>query len=151
MQEIKGDIWDYHCGAGSDTRKNWLVIPTNGYINRSGKGVMGKGLALQSAERFPDLPWYLGVKLKQNGNHVYKFHRWQLFTFPVKVNWWEDAILPLINQSAEELMDLTRVDLGMKIYLPRVGCGNGRLRWEQVQPILGPILADDRFTIVELM
>jgi hypothetical protein len=34
------------------------------------------------------------------------------------------------------------------IYLPRPGCGNGRLNWEDVKKILSPILKSDRFHIV---
>lgn len=34
------------------------------------------------------------------------------------------------------------------VLMPRPGCGNGGLTWEQVKPIIEPIL-DDRFTVME--
>ncbi len=35
-----------------------------------------------------------------------------------------------------------------KVYLVRPGCGNGQLKWEDVKPLIAPIL-DDRFIVVE--
>jgi hypothetical protein len=34
------------------------------------------------------------------------------------------------------------------VYLPRPGCGNGWLKWEDVKKILSPILKGDQFHIV---
>ena len=35
-----------------------------------------------------------------------------------------------------------------KVYMARPGCGNGQLKWEDVKPLIAPIL-DDRFIVVE--
>ena len=49
MKEIVGDIWDY-CG-----KTGYMIgITTNGEIRKDGKAVMGKVIALQAKERFPD-------------------------------------------------------------------------------------------------
>jgi O-acetyl-ADP-ribose deacetylase (regulator of RNase III) len=55
--------------------------------------------------------------------------------------------LELIENSAKELKTMVQ-RFGLKnVVVPRMGCGNGGLRWEDVKKIVGPIL-DDRFTIV---
>lgn len=84
---------------------------------------------------------------------VIKEHQW--FSFPVKHNWYEHADLKLIERSAKELVDtiddifLDPDDRPPTIYLPRPGCGNGRLKWEDVKPVIEPYL-DDRFVVVTL-
>src|SRR3990172_5870402 len=61
LDVIRGDIWvEYN--RRSDAR---LVIPTNGIVNRFGAAVMGRGLALQVARRFPNVPTALGRALKE--------------------------------------------------------------------------------------
>ena len=72
-----------------------------------------------------------------------------MITFPVKHNWWEAADLGLIERSASELLKIIEVKkIKEAVYLPRPGCGNGRLNWEDVKKILSPILKSDRFHIV---
>ena len=72
-----------------------------------------------------------------------------MITFPVKHNWWEAADLGLIERSARKLLKMIEVKrIKEAIYLPRPGCGNGRLKWEDVKKILSPILKSDQFHIV---
>jgi hypothetical protein len=83
---------------------------------------------------------------------------------PVKHNWWEKADPELIVQSAHEVVALADREQALykranesnghpervewaNIWMPRPGCGNGRLRWEDVKPRIEPIL-DDRFIAV---
>lgn len=55
--------------------------------------------------------------------------------------------LNIIRHSAEELVELTEKKKWDRVYLPRVGCGSGRLKWSEVRQVIGPML-DDRFVIV---
>lgn len=49
--------------------------------------------------------------------------------------WWEEADKDLIVLSARRLVDLVE-DLSIKrIYLPKPGCGNGKLSWVSVKPL----------------
>jgi hypothetical protein len=140
MKEVFGNLWEFD---------GIIAITTNGSVKRDRTCVMGRGCAKQAAARFPDLPYKLGTKISVQGNHVFCFPEYRLITFPVKHNWWETADLDLIERSARELLKIIEVKkIEEAIYLPRPGCGNGRLRWEDVEKILSPILNSDQFHIV---
>lgn len=140
----KGNIWNYW------EKGYWIIIPTNGFVKKNGRAVMGRGLALQAKNRFSYLNFstIFGKRLKMYGNKVWTIPEIRLITFPVKHNWWEIADLELIEKSAEELKFQSKCIFG-EIYLPKVGCGNGKLNWKEVEPILDAEL-DDRFVIVDL-
>jgi len=53
----------------------------------------------------------------------------------------------LIRQSARQLVEMADKFGWGSVVLPRPGCGNGGLDWDDVRPILEAIL-DDRFTVV---
>jgi len=142
MRSELGDIWDRW------TVGNLIVIPTNGFINKNGKAVMGKGLAYDAKTKFPTLPISLGASLKAMGNHVFVWKKFGLITFPVKHNWWEIADLNLIEQSAKELASIKFDDKEYPIYIPLVGCGNGELNEKDVIPILQKYL-DDKFILIK--
>lgn len=148
MKEVFGDAWILSAGKV-------LCITTNGCLKKSGECVMGRGIALEAARRFPNLPRAIGQLIQMHGNEVFllgpwaidKFHlQTQLVTFPVKHNWYEKADLPLIERSAKQLVQQAD-PAWTEIYLPRPGCGNGGLTWDQVKPILEPLF-DDRFITV---
>lgn len=130
---------------------HWIVIPTNGYIDSNGLAVMGRGLALEVSTRYPILKYVLGMQLKAKGNHVFRIDDLRMFTFPVKNRYWENAEPNLIVQSSKEIIVSAdnRRNNTSKIYIPRVGCGNGKLEWSDVKQLISPIL-DDRFVICDL-
>ena len=137
LDPILGDIWAEY-GRRPDV---FLVIPTNGSIRRDGCAVMGRGLALQAARRFPDVPVLLGKDLTRQRREEWKHsfgptttvlpHR--LIAFPVKYEWAEKADLKLIEHSAERLAKWLQQHPSQSIVLPCVGCGNGRLTWPHVR------------------
>lgn len=141
MREVKGDLWDYH------TAGYWIGITTNGYVNRRGEAVMGRGIAEQAAKRFPGIKKELGDSLKIHGNLVLVFADLRLYTFPVKHIWNQIADLDLIVSSCQQLA--TFVDeSGIDAAISRPGCGNGRLDWEVVWYVIEPILGN-RVLIVD--
>jgi hypothetical protein len=142
MLEATGNLWDWW-EAGE-----WIVITTNGTIKKNGECVMGRGIAAQAKKRFPKLPAELGQKLSKCSPLVYAFRQHRLLSFPVKYNWYEKADLELIHDSACHLQAWVS-DFGYPVYMPRPGCGNGKLNWEDVKPRIAPVL-DNRITIVEL-
>jgi hypothetical protein len=133
MLDIKADLWT--------TDATGICITTNGYVKPNGRAVMGRGCALEAKNKFPDIDYTLGRIIKQFGNHVYPLlanGTKTIYSFPVKHNWWEDADMDLIKRSCQELKQYAQ---GHKlILLPRPGCGNGRLRWEYVRPVIEGIL-----------
>ncbi len=148
MLEVRGDIWDFHKGG------HWVCITTNGKRNLRGRAVMGRGVALQAAERWPELPVVVGNHIAEQGNHLAGFMKYKLITFPVKHDWRDKADLELIERSAQELVMAADMEGiyqgGMRICLPRPGCGNGGLKWEEVEPVLEKVLhGDERFMIVD--
>lgn len=148
MREVAGDLWDFHA------RGEWVGVTTNGTTRLDGACVMGRGVALQAARRFPGLPYALGDRIQGRGAgpRVEVFLEYRIVAFPVKYHWRDRASVRLIARSALELFDLldrprSASDL-RTVYMPRPGCGNGGLRWEVVGPLLR-VLLDDRVTIVE--
>lgn len=139
MREIIGNIWDYHDNG------NWIVITTNGTVKKNGEAVMGRGIAKQAVERFPELPFRLGRMITEKGNIVSFIHDLKIITLPVKFNWWEKADIKLIERGISVLSE-QRIE---ETYMVRPGCGNGGLAWRNVKPILEKYL-DDRFIVVEL-
>lgn len=145
MLEAQLNLWDEPADA--------KCITTNGFIKKNGAGVMGAGIAGQAQRRYPELPHILGLHLETNGNHVGVLRLPDVndptyyVAFPVKHNWFEEADIELIERSAHELMALGKDMIWHKILLPRPGCGNGRLVWDEVKPVIEPIL-DDRVIIV---
>ncbi len=121
----------------------YVVVPTNGNVAVDGSAVMGKGLALQARQRYPELPRLLGARLKTEGNQVYEFEcgAHMVLTFPTKHHWRDPADLALIEKSAIQLLRWAKTQPRAKertIWVPRVGCGTdtGQLDWNVVKLIL---------------
>lgn len=143
MEEQYGDLWEI--GRWADA----IVITTNG-VQVNGRAVMGKGCALEAAERYPQLPLLLGSLLSVRGNHCYVLHAGPpaIVSFPTKDQWRAPAKTHLIHRSARELVALANQHGWRAVVLPRPGCGAGGLHWENnVRPIVAPFL-DARFVVV---
>ena len=144
MKEIKGNLFDQKVDV--------ICVSTNGSVKSDGRAVMGCGVAKQAAELFPELPLMLGIWLQSIGNHFhylqyYEDRGYTVAAFPVKHLWTDEkADLKLIEQSCKDLVESTMEHV--KVALPRIGSGAGKLDWEmQVKPLLEKHL-DDRFIIV---
>ena len=148
MKEVHSDLWN----AITDGF-NIIVITTNGAVRKDGAAIMGRGVALQAKKRYLGIEYVLGRLIRENGNHVNLItgNTPKIVSFPVKHHWRQKADLKLINQSVLELVQLINKlpplsYRSCNIALPRPGCGNGQLRWEDVRSIIRPIL-NDRFTV----
>jgi len=147
MIEVKGNLWTY---SPVDVR----IITTNGFVKKNGEAVMGRGCALEAKQLFPEIAKTLGDHITKQGNIPAilmtvegEFETYQLVSMPVKHTWHEAADPLLIETSAKILRAWADLNDWDTIVLPRPGCGNGQLRWEDVRPVLEPIL-DDRFHVI---
>lgn len=142
MREVKGNLWTFP----ADVR----VITTNGTVKKDGTCVMGRGCAAEAKRLYPDLPLILGQAIQGQGNEAFWFPipsaQTPLVTFPVKHAWYQKADIDLIRRSATKISQMAALR-NRTIVMPRPGCGNGHLRWEDVKPVLEPIL-DDRFHVI---
>lgn len=141
MQEIIGNLWEVH------DQGFCIGVPTNGKCRRDGRAVMGAGVGLTAANRFPNLLILLGGKLRASGNHAYYWHEFQLVTLPTKEAWTRPSNLGLIERTAREAVHLADHHGLTAIYCPRLGCVLGCLPWNEVAAVLAR-LWDDRFIIV---
>ena len=126
-----------------------LCVTTNGDVNWQGLAVMGRGVALQAAIKYPGLSNNLGAKIKLWGGAPFGgllSATPRLFSFPVKYHWKEKADLSLIKWSTQVLATFMRNTSNRTVFLPRPGCGNGGLDWEEVEPIISR-LSDDVWVV----
>lgn len=136
MIEVKGNIWHYPA--------NIIGITTNGSVKKDGTLVMGRGIALEAKQRWPEIPRILGSTIQIVGNVPYMWHYHgtefpflrAFFSFPVKHRWQEQASIPLIKLSAIWLECMASYLPDQTFVLGRPGCGNGGLTWSQVKPLL---------------
>jgi len=124
MQEKTCDLWlepaEYRC------------ILTSGAVDPSGAAVMDSRIAREAAQRIAGLDTDLGRLITSRGNHVHVI-RPGILSFPIKQYHWSGPSLGVIGRSARELAALVG---GAKTLLPRPGCEEGELPWEEVAKVL---------------
>lgn len=115
-------------------------------------GVMGKGIALQFKNMFPN-----NFKLYSNACKNKEVKVGQLLVteeeallagkkiiinFPTKTNWRLPSEYQYIQSGLAELVKVIREKKIKSIAIPPLGSGNGGLDWNKVKPILEKYLAD---------
>jgi hypothetical protein len=132
MKEITGDLWDYYNKPGFV-----VCITTNCCVTKNGRAVMGKGIALQAKLRIPDIDLDLGCWLRSyptGGVHL--LDNGKIMVFPTKYDWRLKSPISLIQRSAYQLGLGAKAHSDWTFILPRPGCANGGLEWEEVRPLL---------------
>lgn len=142
-QEINASIWTVH----EEKPGSWAVIPICQTHKSNGDLVMGKGLALSAANRYPELPRLWGSTADQS--RLLKFGAEnRLVGFPTKKDWRDNASLFLIRQGLRDLR-LFSIDMNQPLFLiPRLGCGLGNLDWNKVRPVIEAEMAGHKFMFV---
>lgn len=119
-----------------------LVNTVNSQLSPSGKGVMGKGVALDFKEKYPSI-------MKDYENAIksgeLKPGRALLFDLPdgrkwaalaTKDTWQEKSQEDWVDAGLKELGEKVRAAGLNSIALPPPGCGNGGLDWKRVEPMV---------------
>jgi len=105
-------------------------------------GVMGKGIALQFKQRWPqNFKAYAAAcernEVKIGTMFICDLGKWEqprfIINFPTKVHWRGDSKIEYIKEGLRDL--ISQADfLGIKsVALPPLGCGNGGLDWSTVR------------------
>lgn len=159
MKVVHTDIWE----IWKETPASVICIPTNGCVRPNGTLIMGKGMALDAAKRYPNLAEDFGKVISATGNvpHLLlvqdgKSNR-LITNFPTKhgfvqtkegrvPGWSLPSDIKLIERSAEGIVRIANMGGIRDVFLPAVGCGLGGLKWEDVKALLEKHL-DERFTV----
>ena len=123
-------------------RADYRCILTSAAV-ANGEAALETPSARTAAGRFAGLAGDLGRLLTARGNHVHVI-RPGLCSFPIKQFQWSGPTLQIIEQSARELGALVGQ---AKTLLPRPGCGEGQLAWEDVAKVLSSL--PDNVVIVD--
>lgn len=108
-------------------------------------GVMGKGIALQFKEAFPNnYRIYLNAcknnELSPGRLLIAKEHLLEgeriIINFPTKTEWYLKSKYEYIEKGLEELVKVIEEYEIRSIAIPPLGCGNGGLKWEKVKLLI---------------
>ncbi len=131
MQFIKGNILDSEALA--------LVNTVNTV------GVMGKGIALQFKERFPQNFKAYQKACKDglvNTGKMFVFRETDLdgekiiINFPTKQEWFRKSQYNYIEEGLKDLASIITVQGIKSVAIPPLGCGQGGLNWEKVKDMI---------------
>ncbi len=125
---------------------NLLEDSAEVYVNTVNTvGVMGKGIALQFKQAFPDVFKQYAKDCKSGNVQVGKMHVVPvesltnplfIIHFPTKKHWRNPSKLTYIQDGLRDLVKVVQ-ELDVKsIALPPLGCGNGGLEWSVVRPLI---------------
>lgn len=108
-------------------------------------GVMGKGIALQFKNKWPDnFTQYQAAcktgEVRPGKMHVYDAGAYAqphfIINFPTKDHWRGNSKLSFIQDGLKDLVAQVQ-KLGIRsIAIPSLGCGNGGLNWADVKPMI---------------
>lgn len=146
--------FSFHEGSLLDDNADVLVNPTNAV------GVMGKGLALGFAKRWPQILsdyrrdcasgalvggscrlYDLPVTIFERG------HRRQWAAFCTKQNWRYPSRYEWIESGLRQLVAGLQANGHRSVAIPPLGCGNGGLEWERVEPMILNAFAGTDFAV----
>lgn len=167
MRERTGHLFD----AYDDEAGAWLVVTTNGGLDREGSLVMGAGVAGAAKRKFPGIERKLGLLVAKHGNVPVAIRDLRVMTWPTKPavhvlpsgashpGWMcvtrvehpscLEGVGRLVAASAPKLLSLADLlEVKGTIFTPRPGCGHGGLEWSRVRPWMQERF-DDRFVVVD--
>ena len=115
------------------------------------KGVMGKGIALEFKRRFPDCHRQYDKTCREGklkpGGLVYVernnlFGDKDIVHFATKDHWRGKSRIEWIDMGLANLVRELQNRHISSVAIPTLGCGLGRLKWEDVKPLIEKYFAD---------
>ena len=106
------------------------------------KGVMGKGIALQFKQAFPEMYKEYEHESKIENISIGKMHVWRsnamfgvkyIINFPTKKDWKHPSKMEYIEEGLADLVKIIKEYNITSIAIPPLGCGNGGLDWKVVK------------------
>lgn len=121
---------------------NLLSSPAQVLVNTVNTvGVMGKGIALQFKNKYPDMFKAYQKICEEHRLDIGMLYLWKsedkwILMFPTKKHWRNPSKIEYIEKGLEKFVN-NYEKLGIEsIAFPRLGCGNGKLDWQIVKPIM---------------
>lgn len=109
-------------------------------------GVMGKGIAFAFKQRYPDMfedykTRCAKKQVKLGEPYLYRISENRyIVNFPTKAHWKNNSQLHDIERGLQYLAKHIREWGITSMAIPPLGCGNGRLNWEEVRPLINKYL-----------
>lgn len=109
-------------------------------------GIMGKGIAKQFKEHYPDMFSEYRRICDAKGLSVGNLHLWRggsnwVLNFPTKTTWRQPSKIDYVESGLKKFVS-TYHDLGVtSASFPPLGCGNGNLDWDVVRPMMAHFLS----------
>jgi O-acetyl-ADP-ribose deacetylase (regulator of RNase III) len=132
----------------TDVEGDLLTSPAQTLVNTVNLvGVMGKGLALQLKQVYPEMFVAYQAACKTGVIAVgrpwlYKTSRKWIVNFPTKRHWRNPSRIDDIEKGLQTFAR-TCVDEGIySVAFPALGCGNGDLEWKVVRPLMERYLSN---------
>jgi O-acetyl-ADP-ribose deacetylase (regulator of RNase III) len=133
-----------------EERGNLLAADVDALVNTvNAVGVMGKGVALQFKQAFPDNYRAYERACKRGEvrlGRMFVFDTGRLagpryiVNFPTKKHWRSRSKLADIELGLEDLRNVIEERSIRSIAVPALGCGNGGLDWRDVYPMINEVL-----------
>lgn len=110
-------------------------------------GVMGKGLALSFKRRYPEMFERYRKICDEHKLTIGKLFIWYgqdhwVLNFPTKENWRNPSKLSYIENGLKTFCRIYANYNITSIAFPKLGCGNGDLKWDDVKPLMEKYLKD---------
>lgn len=104
-------------------------------------GIMGKGVALEFKNRYPDMFQSYKALCDEKKLDVGKLVLWKnsskwVLLFPTKRHWRNPSKMEYIEKGLMKFVENWDKLGANSIAFPRLGCGNGGLDWEAVRPLM---------------
>ena len=107
-------------------------------------GAMGKGIALQFKDRFPQMYIQYRTLCKNNKFVVgdvfqYPYKDGVVYNLGIQKTWREKSELKYIEQSLQKMMEMAAKNCVREIAMPAIGAGLGGGKWSEIKPLINEV------------